>query len=105
MLFSSVSAPTAYISFHGTSASAPLVSMLSIDLVELVGTLRAMPGVSPLVSRPLSSSHLSCRPSGVTRQCILIYSWAAPLEQRRRLWLLFDPVGRGYDTLPSAQHS
>ena len=54
MLFFSVSAPTAYISYHGTNVSAPLVSMLSIDLVELVGVLRPTPGVSSLGTRPLS---------------------------------------------------
>jgi hypothetical protein len=53
MLFFSVSAPTAYISYHGTNVSAPLVSMLSIDLVELVGALRAKPRVSPLITWPL----------------------------------------------------
>jgi hypothetical protein len=36
MLFFLVSAPMAYVSYHGTNVSAPLVSMLSIDLVELV---------------------------------------------------------------------
>jgi hypothetical protein len=58
MLFPSVSAPTAYISFHGTSASAPLVSVLSIDLVELAWGVEGHARGLAIDYSALSSSHL-----------------------------------------------